>query len=206
MFAAGAFILCCVLAVQGIAGQLPRPVFLRVSSVLQLTAFCLFLMVYLLQPALATPESIASPQNQALLGWLPSYWFLGLFEQLNGSPGGSAHAELMALASRAWIALGLAVATTGAAFLFSYVRTLRRIVEQPDIVAGTRRLNWLPRFGNSMETVVTRFCIRSLSRSRQHRVCFRFIRESALPLPFCFCGRRSGGNSRRRRQLIHGIE
>ena len=43
MFAAGGFIFCCVLSVQGLAQLLPRQQFLRVSSVLQLAFFCLLL-------------------------------------------------------------------------------------------------------------------------------------------------------------------
>src|SRR5437868_5478435 len=51
MLAAGAFIFCCVLGVQGIAAYLlPRRRFLRVSAFLQLAAFCLFVSVYFLQP------------------------------------------------------------------------------------------------------------------------------------------------------------
>ena len=47
MLAAGAFTYCCVLCVQGLAAQLlPRRVFLRVSGILQLGAFCLFVCVY----------------------------------------------------------------------------------------------------------------------------------------------------------------
>jgi hypothetical protein len=42
MLLAGGFIFCCVLSVQGVAAQLlPRRLFLRVSSLLQMAAFCL---------------------------------------------------------------------------------------------------------------------------------------------------------------------
>jgi hypothetical protein len=74
MFAAGAFIYCCVLAVQGLAAQLlPQPLFLRVSSLLQLTAFCLLVSVYFLQPLIATPGELPLDQNRALAAWSPSY-------------------------------------------------------------------------------------------------------------------------------------
>ncbi len=57
MLAAGAFIYSCVLGLQGLAAQLlPRQWSLRVSSFLQLAAFCLIVSVYFLQPLLAAPN------------------------------------------------------------------------------------------------------------------------------------------------------
>jgi len=163
MLSAGAFIFCSVLSVQGLAGLLPRRRFLRASAFLQMAAFCLLVSVYFLEPSLA-------PENQRVLAWLPSYWFLGLFQALNGSM----HPAMVVLARRAW--MGLAIAGFGAAtaFLLSYFRTLRRIVEEPDIVPGSHGLNWSPRFGNSLETAIVLFSIRTLLRSRQHRVVLAF--------------------------------
>lgn len=174
VLAAGAFVVCCVLIVQGIAAQLPRRLFLRVSSLLQMTAFCVFLAGYFLQPSLASPGALTAPANQHLLTWLPSYWFLGLFQELNGSANGDARPVLVALAARAWIACSCVIPAAGALFLLSYFRTLRKIVEQPDIVSGSRRFTRLPRFGNAINTAVTQFSIRSLLRSRQHRVLLSF--------------------------------
>src|SRR5262249_34987368 len=70
LFAAGAFLLCFVLCAQGLAQLLPRQIFLRVSSVLQLACFCLFLTVYFLQPPFAGMGTLV--ENQRLLPWLPS--------------------------------------------------------------------------------------------------------------------------------------
>jgi len=174
MFASGAFILCSVLCAQGIAAQLPRALFLRMSALLQVAALCLFVGVYFLEPGLTSPQALASGRNQHLLAWLPSYWFLGLFQRLNGSLDGMTRPTLVALANRASIGLALAVAGAGTAFLLSYVRTLRKIIEQPDIVPASRRLSWLPRLGNGVETAITHFTIRTLLRSRQHRVILSF--------------------------------
>src|SRR5947208_6507381 len=82
MLAAGAFMFCCVLGLQGLAAQLlPRRLFLRVSSFLQIAAFFVMVAVYFLEPKLAAPG-----QSQPYIDWSPSYWFLGLFQQLSGSP------------------------------------------------------------------------------------------------------------------------
>ncbi len=168
MLAAGAFIYCCVLALQGLTSQLlPRRWFLHASSFLQLAAFCVILCVYFLQPLLAAPNPF-DIHSSGLPGWSPSYWFLGLFQQLNGSPA------LAPLAARAWIGLASAAGATAVAYTLSYVRSLRKIVEEPDIPPGSRYVNWLPRFGTSLETAVVQFSMRTLLRSRQHRVILAF--------------------------------
>jgi hypothetical protein len=168
MISAGAFIFGSVLCIQGLASQLlPRRQFLRVSAFLQMAAFCLLVSVYFLQPPLTTPQALAGAQNQQLLAWLPSYWFLGLLQQLNGSM----HPAVAGLARRAWFAL--AIVSLGTATL-SYLRTLRKIVEEPDILPGSRRGSWLPRFGGAFETAVAQFSLRTLLRSRQHRLILAF--------------------------------
>jgi hypothetical protein len=172
MFAAGAFNFCCVLGVQGLAAQLlPRRHFLRLSAFLQMAAFCWFVSSYFLEPTIVTPIAFAAPQNQRALEWLPSYWFLGFFHQLNGSM----HPAFIALARRAWIGLAAAFGGTAVAYALSYFRTLKKIVEEPDIVPGSGGVHWLPSFGNSLETGVVQFSIRTLARSRQHRVMLAFF-------------------------------
>lgn len=179
MFAAAIFIYCALLAIQGFAAQiLPRHLFLRASGFLQMTAFCLFVCAYFLEPPVDSLKMLDAPQNRHLLLWLPSYWFLGLFHQLNGSM----QAALAPLARRAWIAMA---ATTGAAigaYGLSYTRTMRQIVEQPDITPSLRGLRWLPRFGNRVQTAIGQFCVRSLARSRQHRLIFAFYLGVGLAL------------------------
>src|SRR5260221_11015082 len=127
MLAAGAFIFCCVLGVQGLAALLPRRQFLRLSAFLQMAVFCLSVSVYFLQPSLATPKTLTAPENQSLLAWLPTYWFLGLAQELNGTM----HSALVPLARRAWTGLAVAGCVAGAAFMLSYFRTLRKIVDEP---------------------------------------------------------------------------
>ncbi len=169
MLLAGAFVYCAVLALQGIAAQLlPRRLFLRASSFLQLAAFCTIVCVYCLQPMVATPQALVEATGRGLLAWSPSYWFLGLWQWLNGSPA------LAVLARRAWIGLCTALATTTIAYALSYFRTLRKIVEEPDIVPAARRGTWLPRFGGALETALVHFSVRTLMRSRLHRILVAF--------------------------------
>jgi CubicO group peptidase (beta-lactamase class C family) len=180
MFSAGAFTLCFVLSVQGLAQLLPRQWFLRLSAVLQMAFFCLILTVYFLQPVFSSDESLA--RNQDLLSWLPSYWFLGLFQELNGTmPPALAY-----LARRAGMGLALAGCGAALAYLICYFRTLRKIAEQPDILPGRAGLRWLPRFGNAFPTAVVQFSIRTLLRSRQHRVILSFYLGLAFGLAIFF--------------------
>ncbi len=165
MFAAGAFIYCCVLGVQGITAQLlPRRIFLRVSSYTQLAAFGIFVVVYFLEPKLVSPADLALPQGSTFLEWSPSYWFLGLFQQLNGSPA------LPEFARRAWIAIAIALCITASTYSLAYFRTMRRIVEEPDITPASTGLNLIPRFGNAFATAIGQFSVKTMLRSRQHRL------------------------------------
>ena len=169
--ATSTFVFCSVLSVLGWAAQLlARRTFLRFSAILQIAAFCLFLSMFFLEPPLAAPKALSDPQNQSLLAWLPSYWFLGLLQKLNGS----AETAIASLARRALLGLLISGLSAAAAFLLSYLRSLHRIAEEPDITPRARRSRWAPLFGNGLRTAVLLFSIRTLLRSRRHRalLCF----------------------------------
>jgi hypothetical protein len=171
MLASGMFTYCLILGIQGLAAQLPRRLFLRLSAFLQMFSFCLVVLGFFLQPAFGGLADLTGSEIWRLVLWLPSYWFLGLFQQLSGSM----HPILVPLAQRAWVGLGMVVSVTTAAYALSYMRTLRRIVEEPDIVPGARgRRLPLPRFGNNLQTAIGRFAIRTLVRSKQHRLILAF--------------------------------
>ncbi|SPE24284.1 Beta-lactamase [Candidatus Sulfopaludibacter sp. SbA3] len=171
MLASGVFTYWCVLGLQGIAAQLlPRRPFLRVSSPLQMAAFCLFVCGYFMQPVFGGLQDLTGSQIQQVLLWLPPYWFLGLFQQLNGSM----HPALVPLAQRGWLGLAIAGGATAVSYTLSYLRTLRKIAEEPDITPGLRRLGWLPPFGSPVQTAIGQFAVRTLARSRQHRMILAF--------------------------------
>jgi len=160
-----------VLAVQGFTALLfPRRVFLRLSAVLQLAAFGLFLGVYFVQPSFTSPADLAARENQWILASSPSYWYFALFNQLNGS----LPSQFRWLAARAWIGLLLAVFGAVSSLLLCYLHTMKKTVEAPDLVPGAGGFHWTPSFGNSLQTAIALFSIRSLTRSRQHRVAFAF--------------------------------
>ncbi len=170
MLAAGVFIYGAVLGAQGLAQILPRRLFLRLSGYLQMAAFCLIVGVYFLQPGFGGLDDLTIGSIGRVIQWLPSYWFLALYQQLNGSM----HPALEPLARRAWMGLAGVVCGAATVYALSYWRTLRKIVEEPDIAPGSHPLFWLPRFGSQPQTAIGQFSVRTLGRSRQHRLILGF--------------------------------
>lgn len=169
--AAAAFIVFSVLAVQGLAAcLLPRQLFLRLSPLLQIAFISLLLSLYFLEPSLETPEALLDPANQRILAFLPAYWFLGLFQQLNGSM----HPALAPLANRAWDALAVSVSGAAAALLLAFFRTLPRTIEQPDTLPVASGAGWPLPHSNSLTGAITLFSFRTILRSRQHRTILSF--------------------------------
>ena len=170
MAAATVFLYGAVLAVQGwTALMLPRRVFLRLSAVLQLALFALLLTAWIFQPNI--PNLVERAEIGALAGHWPACWFLCLMLQLDGK----LPAEHAWMAQRAWIAVALSIAGAGSSLLLCYFRTMKRTVEEPDLLPGGRT-RWLSlRWGDSLRTAIVQFSARSLARSKQHRVVYAFF-------------------------------
>jgi len=167
VIAASTFIFCCVLSLHGLASQLlPRQQFLRLSIWIQLAALCLLLGAFILEPSLESSAALSAPGNQALLRALPSYWFLGLFQSLNGSM----EPVFVPLLRHAYAGLSLAILMSMITLLLAYSRSLNRIVEEPDIVPALRSSGWLRSRKRSVQLPLVLFSIRTVLRSRQHRV------------------------------------
>lgn len=171
MAAASLFLYCAVLTVQGFTALLlPRRIFLSLSAILQLGVYGLFLGAFFLLPTFTSLAQWTDPRNHRVLALSPPYWFFALFNQLNGS----LPSALAWLAHRAWIGLGLAVFGAAASLILCYLRTMKKSVEEPDLVPRARGFHWTPRFGSALETAIVQFCFRSIARSRQHRVVLAF--------------------------------
>jgi hypothetical protein len=106
-----------------------------------------------------------------------------MYQQLSGS----LHPALTPLAHRSWIGLAVAVCATAAAYAASYLRTLRKIVEEPDIYPCFRK-GGLPRFTSSFQNAIAQFSVRSLFRSRQHRMIFAFYLGVGFAFLILFLG------------------
>lgn len=155
-----------VLAVQGWAALLlPRRQFLQLSALLQLAAFALFLTAWIFQP----PFINLAVMSQYAGRW-PACWFLCLMLQLDGK----LPADLAWAAQRAWMAVGISAAGAASSLLLGYLRTMKKTVEEPDLLpGGGQRLRM--RWGSGLTTAIVQFSIRSLTRSKQHRVIYAFF-------------------------------
>jgi len=191
MTAAALFVFCAILALQGITALLlTHRLFLRVSSALQLVSFFTILSVYFLKPPLATPRALTAAANHRWLAALPSYWFLGLFQELNGST----HPAFAPLAVRALGMLAAAAFLAASTLALAYRRSLRRLVEEPDIVPADR-VRPLERFTTRLaailvprplERAILLFTARTLARSRQHRLLFVAYASLGLAIAFAY--------------------
>jgi hypothetical protein len=175
--AAAIFVFGAVLTIQGLlAAILPRRWFLRLSSILQLASFALFLSVWLFQPSFGSAADFALAQQQGILAHWPMFWFFGMFCQTSRI----FPIALGRFALFAW--LGLVVVGAGAvtSLLLCYLRTMKKTVEEPDLLQGRSR--WTVPLGDSLQTAVVRFSMRSLARSRQHRVVYAFFLAIAFAI------------------------
>lgn len=201
MSAAGLFVFCTFLAVQGLAAHLlSYRLFLRVSGFLQIVALFAVLSLYFLTPPLATPYRLAAPENQHWLAWLPSFWFLGLFQQLRGHPD----PVFAPLAARAVRNLSVVLAAAAGTYALMYFRHVRRIIEQPDIAPAdrTRPAARLTRFAVSrlfsrpLDRAILLFTARTLARSRQHRFLLAAYAGVGLAIAFAYAKSLVSGFSR----------
>ncbi|MBZ5575140.1 MAG: hypothetical protein LAP40_01110 [Acidobacteriia bacterium] len=197
---AGLFVFCSLLALQGLAAQvLSYRWGMRASAFLQMAAFFAILSVYFLTPPLASPRGLAAPENQRQLAWLPSFWFLGLFQELQGG----ARPVFQPLAARALTGLSGTFAVACMTYALTYYRHLRRVVEQPDI-APADRSRPATRFGSfaaaqllprPLDRALVLFTARTMARSRQHRLLLAAYGGVGLAIALAYA-----------KELIYGSE
>ena len=169
MAAAGLFVFSLTVGLQSVAAAvLPRRSFLRVSSALQLGVFCALVAAYFLQPMVVTPTTLYEAQRGSFFQSSPSYWFLGLFQAVSGSPA------LAPLAERAIVGLlGVVIVSAGLCAL-SYLRMMHRMPEEPDITRVVLVMSRLRVLGRAFDTAIAHFSARTLFRSASHRVIYLF--------------------------------
>ncbi|WP_446743670.1 hypothetical protein [Silvibacterium acidisoli] len=179
---ASAFVFGGILTIQGLVSVLlPRQLYLQLSSALQMASFVAILIDFVLEPSLETTPALTAAANQHLLHEFPSYWFLGLFQSLNGSISGNVHTVFVSLAQRAWTALAVTTAGGLISVMMAYVRATPRIIEDPEIkpaLSGWSRK--IPTIGDPLHSAILSFSWRTLMRSRQHRLIMGFFLSVGL--------------------------
>ena len=86
------------------------------------------------------------------------------------------------LATRAWIGFGGAVIGAASSLLLCYLHTMRKTIEQPDLVPASHGLHLAPHFGGRLRAAIVYFGFRSLARSRQHRLALAFYLSIVLAI------------------------
>ncbi len=189
--AAGVFTFGCIFGLQGLAATLlSHQRFQRISSLLQLLALFGTLSLFFLTPPLATLSQLSSPANQHLLAFLPLFWFLGLFQELNGT----SYAAFASLGWRAVCSLAVVCLVAPCTAVLNYGRNTRRAVEQPDIApaASISTLSKLPSALTSwvltdpLDRAILLFSARTLARSRQHRLVLAVYIGVALAISLAY--------------------
>lgn len=146
--------------------------------------------VYFLKPPFPGPELLTAPEITRFFGWLPSFWFSGLFQQLNGPT----NPVFGSLAARALWSLTLVCPFGAVTLALAYRRNLRRIVEQPGIApAGRSRLAarvvaWTARnlFSRPLDRAIFLFTARTIARSSQHRLLLAAYAGIGLALALAY--------------------
>ena len=179
---------CSVIAVQCLTIRiLGRTVAQRVAVAIQIRfAVALTQMIFFLpslgkgmQDGMLRPDWLSSGGAVAL----PSVWFLGLFEVLNGYSGRNAHP----IALGALIATAVSLLAAVGLYAFGYQALATQALETPPpergwISAPVRpspaRETPVGRGRRAVTVAVREFTVRTLVRSRQHRHARRVVRRA----------------------------
>ena len=168
------FVFFAILAIQGILlNLLPANLCARVSLYVQGLLAGVFLLggFYSWSMKEWTPATIAAlPQFGA---WLPPVWFTGLHQSLTGAASHETSPFFAAMAQRALLAAGIAVALSAVTYLLSYRRYRKLLLESPVRVAISSA--WRSRLlrvlaGSPRREAIICFLAQTLVRSRTHRL------------------------------------
>lgn len=164
------FVFFAIVGLQGmLLNVVPASLFTRVSVYVQGALCCIFLLggFYSWSMKEWGPETIAKlPQFGA---WLPPVWFTGLYQKLIGEGG----TFFVTLAQRALVASGVAVVLALGAYLISYQRYRKLLLESPLRLGTSTLWRWsllrvLAR--SPRREAVMDFMAKTLVRSRAHRL------------------------------------
>ena len=141
---------------------LPYRLFRQISTWVQFVSVITLVMLLLVTPEIGSLVTSTSPSTRAFLGWLPTVWFLGLYQQLLGR----ADAEFHALAMHAIEGLAVAIGVSLVLYAASYGRYFRRIPEMMESVPGAP---------GKMKRFAADCFARLTLRGGFERACFYFV-------------------------------
>ncbi|MGB6077725.1 MAG: hypothetical protein WBG29_18990, partial [Candidatus Acidiferrales bacterium] len=165
--AGSAFMFFAFLALAGLLMTiLPRRSFRQVSTMVQFTAVILLVVLLFSTPEIGGLIGSGAGSGHALVRWLPTVWFLGLYQALSS---GRAGVNFDALAIRAILGLSAAAGASLLFYIVSYRRFFLRIPEVAEVAAN----------GRAKLRRVTENCLDALGPRRPYeRGCFRFVAKT----------------------------
>ena len=126
--------------------------------------------VYLLQPPLAGGRTLVDAAGGGLLAWSPSYWFLGTVSAVEWIAG----AGLRWRGGHGW-RWPCRLTATALVYALSYFRHAAEDCGGAGYRAAAPAAAYgCLRFGRRIDTAIVQFSIRTLLRSRLHRVILAF--------------------------------
>lgn len=166
------FVFCALLALVGaLVTLLPSRTFQKITRLVQCAAIASLLGMFFLTPLVLRSLPSGGPAHGSLLHWLPSVWFLGLYQSLHGSPS----AVWQSLGTTAAGALGLAALAAVLFYGASHRAFARHAAEAPELARAGRRFPaalfaLVDRIAlrDARERGLFRFVLRTLARSRRH--------------------------------------
>ena len=186
--AAGAFVFFGLIALQGLLLNITgRRMAERFSVVLQIVFVVgLLQMIFFLPRVLPlVAKDPAGLWSHPIMGYVPSVWFLGMYEVICGkaSRGAAGPAALAAVST-----ILLTLAAVGL-FVTTHGRLMKRALETRDAAGRTNRLTgavawWFNTrlIRNSTKRAVLHFTLKTVTRSRTHRMLIALHAGVALAL------------------------
>ena len=171
-----------VLALAGLLMTvLPYRRFRQISTIVQFAVLTTLVMLLFLTPEIGSLVGSGGGSGRAVVNWLPTVWFLGLYQALSSA---HASANFGALTIRAIFGLSTAAGASLCFWIASYQRVFLRI---PEIAEGPANgQGKLAKFKEDLSQCAcasagVRTCVLSLCRKnaggrfrRQCRSCSRF--------------------------------
>ncbi len=165
--AGSAFMFFSVLALAGLLMTvLPYRRFRQISTIVQFAVVTTLVMLLFLTPEIGSLVGSGGGSGRAVVDWLPTVWFLGLYQALSSA---HASANFDALTIRAIFGLSTAAGASLCFWIASYQRVFLRI---PEIAEG-------PANGQGKLAKFKEDCLNALApRQEYERACFRFAAKT----------------------------
>jgi hypothetical protein len=167
IFGAGFF-----LALEGIlVGAMGDRLFRKIALWLQGAFVVALLTLLFLYPAIAGSLGAVLQSHSRLVGWVPSFWFLGIYQRILDGPATSP--VFAGLARTGWVAVTTVVTLAVVSYPLAWWRRTRALVE------GTAKREKL----NRIALPLRRALHAALARKPAYRAVWQFIGQNLLRVP-----------------------